>query len=233
MAELAPEVIEALLRRERWAVAGRLARGIVHNISGGVQMARLPLELAEIRLGQGQDPSDKLAACMEGLERITQEVGTLATFASEGAKAVDLARLVRDQLGIWRAHTYFKHELQVELDLEEGVGVVASYHELAAAFHALVANAVESLEASGARQLVIRVHATTRAELEVADSGPGISPKLGHKAFEAFVSTKGEDHDGLGLFLASYAVGKWGGQLLWDPSRPSTFTMALPLMASP
>ncbi|MFH1034735.1 MAG: ATP-binding protein [Pseudomonadota bacterium] len=236
--ELSPPVVLALLRRERLAQAARLLRGVVHNLSGGLQMLRLPLDLLELKLAQGQtqDLGAKLGAMHHGFDRTNAEVELLATRASQlqqdAAAPHDLARLAQDQLAFWRADMYFKHEVQLETDLPRASPKCqGSYLDLALAFNALVANALEAMAPAGARRLRVEWRQEQgRALLSVSDDGPGPSPEVAPRMFEAFSGDKDGSHDGLGLFLAKAALAPWGGDILWQAGSPKVFCLALPLL---
>jgi nitrogen-specific signal transduction histidine kinase len=51
---------------------------------------------------------------------------------------------------------------------------------------------------------------------------------LGDSIFDPFVTTKGEDHPGLGLFLAAKALEKWGGIIEHKGNEPCVFAIGLP-----
>jgi len=75
-----------------------------------------------------------------------------------------------------------------------------------------------------------------RARVQVADRGPGISPRDQERLFQRYVRlsptpTQGESSTGLGLSLAKHKARAMGGDLWYDP-RPgggSVFTLELPL----
>lgn len=237
--ELSPPAVRALLRRERLALVGRLLKGVVHNLSGGLQMLRLPMDLLELKLAQGQtqDLASKLKAIHHGFERTGSEVELLAAKASqfqggEQAQPLDLCQLAREQLAFWRADMYFKHEIELEADLPAACPkVLAPYLDVACAFNALVANALEALAPAGARRLQVRWRQEgTRGRLLVGDNGPGPGPETAEVMFEPFTGDKGGEHDGLGLFLARAALAPWGGQVGWQAGPPLTvFALDLPL----
>lgn len=236
MPQLSPEAVEALLKRERKALVGRLLRGLVHNLSGAVQMVRLPLDLLEMKLTQGleADVAGKLGSAQEGLKRLGDELAVLSDYSasiqSEEPTDVDLARMASDQLAFWHAHPYFKHEVELATELNQGAAKArAAYVDLALAFNALVANAVESLQESGRRGLKVRlVRRQGQVGLEVADEGPGVPDGLGGGPMAAFSTAKNGEHDGLGLFLASRALAPHGGALDHSAGPPCAFSMWLP-----
>lgn len=237
--ELSPEVVRALIRRERLALLGRLLKGVVHNVSGAMQMLRLPLDLMELRLAQGEsrDLGSKLQAMQQGMTRLGEEVDLLSArslHASGGEPSLlDLSRLAGEQLAFWRADMFFKHEAQLERDLPlGGMPVRAVYADAALAFNLLLANALESIRACGAKGLSVRhVQTEGMAVLSVADQGPGPAPEMVARMFEPFTTDKGPAHDGLGLFLARQALAPAGGVVSWETQGQPRFQMALPLVS--
>ena len=78
----------------------------------------------------------------------------------------------------------------------------------------LIRNAVEAMDGSPVRELVIasRLREDGRVVISVADSGPGIAPAIAEQLFHAFVSTKGSGM-GLGLSICRTIVEAHGGRI--------------------
>lgn len=234
--ELAPLAVAALIRRERLAQASRLLRGVVHNLAGALQMLRLPLDLLELRLAQGQveDLSARFGSLQNGFARVQAEVELLGARANQlqpaEAAEVDLARLAGEQLAFWRGDMYFKHEAQARTSLPAlAEKAAAPYQDAALAFNVLVANALESLAQAGAHGLSVRyLQKDGLCLLEVADDGPGPSAEMAGRMFEPFTGDKGPEHDGLGLFLAQEALAPWGGRVHWRADPGPCFVLAIP-----
>ncbi len=234
--QLTPEVVQALLRRERLALVGRLLKGVVHNLSGAMQMVRLPVDLMEMRLAQGQqdDIAARLATIQSGFGRVGQELellaGKAAQLGAETPELLDLAGVAREQLAFWKADSYFKHQVRVTGNLEaSGPLTRASHADLALAIHALVANAVEALAAAKASGMRVTVGLSDgMPSLAVSDDAPGPVPDLVPRLFEPFAGDKQPHHDGLGLFLARAALEPWRGQITFVPQPEKTFLLVLP-----
>ncbi|MCA1905492.1 MAG: HAMP domain-containing histidine kinase [Desulfarculus sp.] len=234
--ELSPEVVQALLQRERLALVGRLLRGVVHNLSGALQMVRLPVDLLEMRLSQGHsdDLPARLTTIQNGFGRVGQELDLLASKAAQlGAtepELLNLAAVAREQLAFWKADSYFKHQVTLTGNLDEpGPLVRASLADLALAFNALVANAVEALAQAKAGGLRVTAGVFAgRPGLAVSDDAPGPAPTLIPRLCQAFTSDKQPPHDGLGLFLAREALRPWGGDISFVSQPEKTFLLLLP-----
>ncbi len=231
-----PQWVRALIRREQLALVGRLLQGLRHNISGAVQMIRLPLDLLEMQLLQGKAPdlASKLEALKNGALRLDQELELLSEKSMQlqksGPEDFDLFQMARQQLAFWRADMFYKHEVQVHLELEEAPARVhADYQDVALAFNCLVTNALEALRASETREIILRSgREPDRLWLLLSDEAGGPAPEMRPRMFEPFVTDKGEGHDGLGLFLAREALAPWRGRLAWVETPSPGFRLSLP-----
>jgi len=84
----------------------------------------------------------------------------------------------------------------------------------------LIRNAVEAMENSPRRELIIasRPQANGLVEIAVADSGPGIAPEILGQLFQPFVTTKRYGM-GVGLSISRSIVEAHGGQIRVEPNR--------------
>lgn len=96
----------------------------------------------------------------------------------------------------------------------------------------LIRNAVEAMDGSDIRNLVISSRALNAetVAVSVADTGPGISPDVAGQLFKAFVSTKSSGM-GLGLSICQTIIEAHGGRIRALPSegRGTEFQFTLPL----
>jgi signal transduction histidine kinase len=95
----------------------------------------------------------------------------------------------------------------------------------------LVVNAIQAIR--GAGRITVRTRALADAvELEVEDSGGGMTPEVAARAFDPFFTTKdvGEG-TGLGLSVVQGIITAHGGTIALDtaPGRGSRFTVRVPL----
>jgi signal transduction histidine kinase len=234
--QLSPQVIDSLIRREQLSLAGRLLRGVVHNLSGALQTVRLPLDLLEMQSmrGESQNVEPKLGGLQQGVARLSEELNLLAGLSQQmyrlEPETFDLSLLAQEQLALWRADMYFKHEIQLTAELSQpGPLVRAAYADIALTLDLLIANAVESLQETGRHSLrLASFSAGETAVLSVIDDGPGPAPEIAPDMFKPFVGSKKPGNDGLGLFLARAAAQRWGGELRWLESPPGGFELRLP-----
>jgi two-component system sensor kinase FixL len=98
----------------------------------------------------------------------------------------------------------------------------------------LVRNAVEAMEGSERRELLISTHASADAvEIAVTDSGPGLAAEVADRLFEPFVTSKASGL-GLGLSICRELIEAHGGELSAAPGTTGgmVFTIRLPAAAT-
>ena len=125
---------------------------------------------------------------------------------------------------------------------EEGIEVIqarvadwlgvsrASVSEMQQVFLNLINNAIDAMEKTGGK-----IHISIRIEnhclvIRVADTGPGVPESERQRIFEAFHSTRGESHGGLGLSISRRIVEEAGGSLRVEdaPGGGARFRIELP-----
>jgi signal transduction histidine kinase len=93
----------------------------------------------------------------------------------------------------------------------------------------LIKNALEMM--SQGDTLTVRTRrGADHVEVDVIDTGPGITPEIGRRLFEQFFTTKPQG-TGLGLSISRQIVEEHGGKIRWHstPGAGATFTMAVPI----
>ena len=98
----------------------------------------------------------------------------------------------------------------------------------------ILRNAVEAMEATPRREIMIDVNATSDGQvaIAIADTGHGIAQHIAHRLFQPFVSTKAHGM-GVGLSLCRSIVELHGGRLWAEPNPEggTTFRFTVPAAA--
>jgi C4-dicarboxylate-specific signal transduction histidine kinase/CheY-like chemotaxis protein len=231
--------------RKKLESLGTLAGGIAHdfnNLLGGV-LAQAELALEENT--SGSCPKEELTAIRNAAVRGSEIVRQLMKYAGQESEVlglVDVSQIVVEMLELLKVSISKRATLVTDLG-QDLPPVRASSAQIRQIVMNLVTNAAEAI---GDRDGIIRVitnglssdHAAAIAkdlpeshylQLEVSDTGCGMSQETQAKAFDPFFSTKGAGH-GLGLAVVRGIVRGLGGavQITSDLGHGTTFRIWLP-----
>jgi signal transduction histidine kinase len=146
---------------------------------------------------------------------------------------VDLNQLIRETLELVHGELQ-KRRIVLESELSDGLRpVLADRVQLQQVVLNLITNALEAMDnvADGSR--LLRVSSTPRAPdgtlIRVADSGPGLAPKVINRIFEPFFTTKPQGM-GMGLSICRSIVEAHHGRLSarHDGDPGAVFEIELP-----
>jgi signal transduction histidine kinase len=118
--------------------------------------------------------------------------------------------------------------IDVDIDVPPNTLLTADREMIRRAVLNLVLNAIDAMPDGGT--LVITSYENARGfELEVADSGPGLSDEIKRRAFEPFFSTK-QNGTGLGLAIVYHVAESHGGTVTAAncPEGGAAFTIKIP-----
>lgn len=97
----------------------------------------------------------------------------------------------------------------------------------------LMRNAMEAMRESPRRDLVVRTRpiSADRMQVEVEDTGPGISDEIASQLFQPFVTTK-PGGMGIGLSISKRIIEAHGGELVVRRNKAggATFTFTVPIL---
>jgi signal transduction histidine kinase len=118
--------------------------------------------------------------------------------------------------------------IETTIDVPKHLGILADSEMLRRAVTQLVANAVECMSAGG-RLVITSYHGAGGLELEVADSGPGLSDEALRHAFDPYYTTK-RNSAGLGLAHVQRIAQLHGGDVVATncPEGGAAFTLRFP-----
>ncbi|WP_435195768.1 sensor histidine kinase [Natronomonas sp. EA1] len=213
---------ELRLSRERLSVLNRVLR---HDIRTKANIASGYAEL----LREEHDPAylDAIEEVADDLANISETVGNVeaALSADVEAGAVDLADLVERCLAQARERFPDAH-LVSEVD---GPLPVSGTDHLCLAIEELIDNAVRHAEHDTPHVTVSASLGGLHAELRVADDGPGI-PEPEREVIEEGTETPLDHASGLGLWLVSWVVSRYGGEVRIEDNDPEGTVVAIRLL---
>jgi len=231
-----------LLRVSRLSAMSEMATGLAHELNQ-------PLAASVYFLGA----ADLLLADAAALERsrafvrmandqvlkagdIIRRMRDFITKDEVEAQVVDIADIIQNAIALtFVGGAQFNIRIRYELD-PMVTTVLADRVQIQQVFANLLRNAVEELRKCPPDRREITI-ATAQLnddmiEFRVADSGPGINPKILDRIFTPFVSTKGEKGMGVGLSICRRIIEAHRGTFSAanDPGGGAVFRFTLPRM---
>ena len=226
-----------LLRAQKASAWQEVAQRIAHEIKNPltpiqISAQRLLRRLdrsAEENPGAARTDFEKLAAeCATLIEREVQTLKSLvdqfsqfARFPAARLAPADMNSIVESALALFHGRL---DGVTVKTDLAASLPQVKADPELMRRVLAnLIDNAAEAMENSTVRQLRVATRTESdgdAVEIEISDSGHGISPEDKLKLFLPHFSTK-ERGTGLGLAIASRIVAEHNGTIRAEDNLPT------------
>lgn len=219
-----------LARRNRLADLGQMASHVAHEVRNGLVPIKLYLSLLRRRLRDDAVSSEIVGNVNSGFAALELIVSDLLHFSanrdpqfqllSPGALVHDLCQSLLPQ--------FVAQGIQITVDAPLELRATADPDMLRRALLNLLLNAVDAMPHGG--ELVVTACATPLGvEIEVADSGPGLSETSLARLFEPFFTTK-NNGTGLGLAIVERIAEAHSGQVLAAncPTGGAAFTLCLP-----
>jgi len=239
------EDMAELLRAQRQLAWKEVAQRVAHEIKNPLT----PIALSAERIGKHIDRrqpdsmqvirkcSEVILGCVATLRTLVDQFSALAQFPAPQPRACDLNRVAEEALALFAGRL---HGITVKWDLEPDLPtVLADPESIRRALANLIDNAAEAMQGSLLRELGLHSFLSedgAAVEIEVSDTGHGLTDEIRERLFLPFYSTKGRG-TGLGLSIAAKIVQEHGGSLRAEANSPkgARFLMRLPLLetASP
>ena len=219
-----------LARKNRLADLGQMASHIAHEVRNNLVPVTLYLSLLRRRLSDDSGSLDILDKVGAGCIAMDATVNDLLNFTSESnpqLRSFTLDKLADDVLGTLAPQLSAGH-ISTKIDIPRSLGVSADYGMLRRAVLNLALNAIDAMPDGG--ELNISACAGRHGcEIEVCDTGPGLTDEARRRAFEPFFTTK-SNGTGLGLAIVYRIAEVHGGEILAGncPEGGAVFTLRLP-----
>jgi DNA-binding response OmpR family regulator len=201
---------------EHWQkTLGQLAASLAHEINNPLAAALGSAQLLAMDDGLDKNVLDRLLIIDRSLQRAGQKLRSLLLIAqaSRHAQTISIGQLVDDLATIVNFQVVV-NKVSLHTDLDESCEWQGVASELARAVLYVINNAIEAVAGVQSPSITLKVvPGAPFNEIHVIDNGPGIAAELRNRVFEAFFTTKGAPHVGVGLFLANKMVLGAGGRI--------------------
>ncbi|MBI3544566.1 MAG: HAMP domain-containing histidine kinase [Deltaproteobacteria bacterium] len=220
---------EQLVRAEKMAAIGQVARGIGHEFGNILQRIVGKADLALMEKDSAKQAAHA-KVILEAADRAAVIVRNLQSFSkgTSQREPIDLSKVIGDTLVLVN-HEFAKYSVELVDKRSAVASIQANAGELQQVLLNLMINAFHAMPGGGKLEVGC-ADENGVAVLWVKDSGSGIPPEVLPKIFEYAFTTKGDRGSGLGLSISQQIAESHGGKLEVEsaPGKGSTFRMRIP-----
>ncbi|MEZ4412832.1 MAG: ATP-binding protein [Gemmatimonadales bacterium] len=206
----------------RFAAAGELIAGVAHEVNNPLMaisaIAQQRLEDDDLRPDDRQD----LTQILRQSRRAGKLLSGLLRFARSGseprAETANLGKVLREAIDLV-SYQFGVAEITLDAGIDPDLPrVYGDPARLEQVFVNLLSNAVHAVrQVAPPRRITIASGADADAVwLTLSDNGPGIPAGLHRRLFRPFVTTKGRQGTGLGLYISRQILRDAGGEIEAD-----------------
>lgn len=205
---------------DRLTTLGTLAACVGHEINNPLAYVAASLECmsADLKRDGSVDRAalqEAIRSAMDGLDRVTTISQDLNTFARKEFRTEPVCVRQALKLALRICGNQIKHVARVQLDATDDLPpIAADASRVSQVFVNLVVNAAHAMAGGSPDTDRLTLRACARdggVQVDVEDTGTGMEPWVVERAFEPFVTTKGQRGTGLGLAVCRKIVDEHGG----------------------
>jgi two-component system sensor histidine kinase HydH len=200
-----------VLRAEQLAAVGQLAAGVAHEVRNPLTSIKMLVQAAQ----EGRDAltAEDLAIIEAEIRRVEHSLQTFLDFArppKAERRPTELVAAVGRVFDLLRPRAD-KQRVELVLAADRAVTLMADEGQVRQVLVNLGLNALDAMPRGGTLTVTVRRN-KFGAEVEVADTGPGIAPAMRTRLFQPFASGK-DTGLGLGLVICKRIVEDHGGSI--------------------
>ena len=235
MADRLVELQEEIRKQERQAMFGRIAAGLVHDLSHPIQNIGNSCKLIQ-KMFEDAEYRETFKRTVERelviIKRVLDDLRNIARPIPLERFAVDLNKTVADAAEAMEQHAETAGlTLRTELS-PETVYIEGDVFALGRVYRNLILNAIQATAPGGLIVIASEAHGD-RVQVRIYDTGCGIPPERLGQIFEDFVTTKRRGL-GLGLAISKKIVEQLGGTIsvASEVGKGTTFVLDFPRTAA-
>jgi signal transduction histidine kinase len=219
-----------LARKNRLADLGQMASHIAHEVRNNLVPVTLYLSLLRRRISGDRgsvDVVDKIATALTALNATVNDLLHFTSHRDPHWHTFSLRKLLEEVYASLDPQLAAQ-AIQTVTDVPAQLQIAGDEEMLRRAVLNLTLNALDAMP-DGGTLVVTSVSTSGGVELEIADTGPGLSEDAKSRVFEPFFTTK-RGGTGLGLAIVSRIAEAHGGDVtaVNCPEGGAAFTLRIP-----
>ncbi len=220
------ELQSELVHISRLTAMGEMASALAHELNQPLSAIANYLKGSARLLTADPVPRERVTDAMDKAAEQAMRAGDiirrLRDFVARGEaerRVESLPKLIEEASALALVGAK-EHGVRVKFDFDPTVNLVlADKVQIQQVLLNLIRNAIEAMEESKVRNLVIAIRPSGEdaAEVSVSDTGSGIRPQIADQLFQPFVTTK-RTGMGVGLSISRTIVEAHGGRIWVEPN---------------
>ncbi len=206
--------METVLRREdRLRLMGRVVAGIAHEIRNPLNSIRLTSRVLARRLADQPQTRESTSLITTEIDRLDSLLSSLLVFGADEPgklRRQPIQPLLERTLALVKPQAS-ERNIELRFRADSDCEALVDGNHLQQAVMNLLLNAIDACGANGAVALSMS-HSADEVEIQVEDSGPGLTTEQQDRLFEAFYTTK-SNGTGLGLAVTKTLLEKMGAAI--------------------
>lgn len=220
---------QQMVESEKWAVLGRLAASVAHEIRNPLVAIRSLVEI--IGENVSGDLKEHVGVILGEVFRLNRVVAELLSLVRPETAQMEYAQIndVINELMLLIKHEAARNNITISTSISnQEYRILLDKEKIKQAFLNIILNGIQAVGEGGEIEIVL-VKKENMVEVCFRNNGPQIPPDLMEKVFEPFFTTKSTG-TGLGLAITRKIAQLHGGSIEIVSSPDSTeFIFALPL----
>jgi len=214
------------------------AREIIHETSNPLGVIRNYLQILANRLGTDDPALEDISVIKEEIDR----VGSIILRCAEDIDATEtqevkdnfsINQLIQDTVNIFSSSLFMTHKIKPQIDLDENAGTITHDRDtIKQIITNLIKNAIEAIGNDGnvgIKTRPVNINGKNFVDIEIHDNGPGIPDEIMNNLYKPVMTTKGNDHSGLGLSIVKNLIDSLGGFIGFRTGKTGTvFNVQIP-----
>ncbi len=230
------ELEQQLRLLDRLSIVGELTASLAHEVRNPLGAIRGAVDILKDEVPENPKLTEFFNILVEETDRLNATVENYLGFARRPLGAptdFDIREVIQNVTALLTSRAR-RRQIQLQLEIpEQSLFVHADANQVRQVVANLLLNAIQVMTQGVIRVSVRSVsdHGIPRAEIAIADQGPGIPESEIGRIFQPFYTTR-KDGTGLGLSIVKRIVdeNRWDIRVESTPGKGATFCLLLPLI---
>tara|TARA_B100001248_G_scaffold262666_1_gene260577 strand:- start:3961 stop:5805 length:1845 start_codon:yes stop_codon:yes gene_type:complete len=197
------------LQTSKMTSIGNLAGTIAHELNNPLAGIKISAEYLLQNTDYANEDIEEIFSASKRALKIINSFKNFSNYHIEEMYQFPLADLIQSSLSLCKT---LLQDVELNIDIHKNIYIRGNFELLQQVLFNLISNSAEAMSGKG-KIWISAVDAGDVIQLEILDSGPGISKEIHDEIFQPFFSTKQRDGTGLGLNICRRIMQMHDGEI--------------------